>query len=155
MTKEELIEKWRAKQIAIKNDDVYVFRKVIKMLGGKLEPSAGAEYYIFCDDKYGWEVIHNKDIPKIKATKAIAILSEPKLAPKPAPDQTPLHYKALGMQPHDMLQAIHGPKALALHLRMSAFEYRMRAGYKDDPASDLDKALHCEAKAKELENAQE
>lgn len=147
---------WKAKKIAIQNEPKEAMVQVFHLLGvTKLPPMNGA-FYMFCEDEYGWTSVQKIRLRKIKAPTALKILSEPEPInePQPKPNQTPEHYRAHLMQPHDMLVKIYGAKAVALHLRMSAFEYRMRAGYKDDSASDLAKAMHCEAKAKELDGGE-
>ena len=64
----------------------------------------------------------------------------------------PTHYKQFSYECIDMMEAIWGKEAVALHCEMSAFGYRMRMGEKPDQPMerDLDKVKWYLNKAKEL-----
>jgi hypothetical protein len=62
----------------------------------------------------------------------------------------PSHYKTFSKETFEMMIDIWGPIAFKKHCEMTAFKYRMRAGYKDDPLQDLEKAKWYENKVKEL-----
>lgn len=62
----------------------------------------------------------------------------------------PTHYKTFSKETFEMMIDIWGPLAFKKHCEMTAFKYRMRAGYKDDPLQDLEKAKWYENKVKEL-----
>ena len=67
----------------------------------------------------------------------------------------PPHYNQLG-QPEvwEQMVALFGKEAYINFARLSAFKYRMRAGYKQDASEDIRKAMWYEAKIKELTNNQ-
>lgn len=67
----------------------------------------------------------------------------------------PPHYNQPG-QPEvwEQMVALFGKEAYINFARLSAFKYRMRAGYKQDAAEDIRKAMWYEAKIQELTNNQ-
>lgn len=64
----------------------------------------------------------------------------------------PDHYKQFSMEAIDMMVAIWGKEATALHCEMCAFKYRIRMGVKPDQPieRDLEKVNWYMTKAKEL-----
>jgi len=62
----------------------------------------------------------------------------------------PSHYQVFSKEAFEMMIDIWGVEAFKKHCEMTAFKYRMRAGYKDDPLQDLNKAKWYENKIKEL-----
>jgi len=64
----------------------------------------------------------------------------------------PNHYKTFSVETIDMMVAIYGKQAVAMHCEMCAFKYKMRVGDKpDQPVQrDLDKVKWYLDKAKEL-----
>lgn len=67
----------------------------------------------------------------------------------------PPHYNQPG-QPEvwEQMVALFGKDAYINFARLSAFKYRMRAGYKQDAAEDIRKAMWYEKKIQELTNNQ-
>lgn len=67
----------------------------------------------------------------------------------------PPHYNQPG-QPEvwEQMVALFGKEAYINFARLSAFKYRMRAGYKQDAAEDIRKAMWYEKKIQELTNNQ-
>ena len=67
----------------------------------------------------------------------------------------PKHYQEFSIEVIDMMAAIWGKEATALHCEMCAFKYKLRAGSKPDQPieRDLEKAAWYLSKAKELRNA--
>ena len=67
----------------------------------------------------------------------------------------PSHYQEFSVEVIDMMAAIWGKEATALHCEMCAFKYKLRAGSKPDQPieRDLDKAAWYLSKAKELRDA--
>ena len=76
------------------------------------------------------------------------------LTPKPVDKINPKHYGMQGISTHEKLIKIYGKEAVASHMRMSAAEYRDRAGYKEGQsiADDIGKAMNLEKLANELLN---
>ncbi len=66
----------------------------------------------------------------------------------------PNHYKKFSIETIDMMVAIWGKEAVAIHCEITAFKYKMRAGYKFTEAvkDDFEKAKWYLDKAKELRN---
>lgn len=64
----------------------------------------------------------------------------------------PAHYQQFSIEVIDMMAAIWGKEATALHCEMCAFKYKLRAGSKPDQPieRDLEKAAWYLSKAKEL-----
>jgi len=60
----------------------------------------------------------------------------------------PGHYNATSTEVLVMMEAIWGKAAVKQFCEMNAFKYRMRAGYKGDVVTDIDKALWYERRAK-------
>jgi len=84
---------------------------------------------------------------------AVTIIAE---APKAADMVNhPPHYNQPG-QPEvwEQMVALFGKDAYINFARLSAFKYRMRAGYKQDAAEDIRKAMWYEKKIQELTNNQ-
>ena len=67
----------------------------------------------------------------------------------------PKHYQEFSVEVIDMMAAILGKEATALHCEMCAFKYKLRAGSKPDQPieRDLEKAAWYLSKAKELRDA--
>ena len=67
----------------------------------------------------------------------------------------PAHYQEFSVEVIDMMAAIWGKEATALHCEMCAFKYKLRAGSKPDQPidRDLEKAAWYLSKAKELRDA--
>lgn len=67
----------------------------------------------------------------------------------------PKHYQEFSVEVIDMMAAIWGKEATALHCEMCAFKYKLRAGSKPHQPieRDLDKAEWYLSKAKELRDA--
>lgn len=67
----------------------------------------------------------------------------------------PPHYNQPG-QPEvwEQMVSLFGKEAYINFARLSAFKYRMRAGYKQDAAEDIKKAMWYEKKIQELTNNQ-
>ena len=67
----------------------------------------------------------------------------------------PKHYQEFSVEVIDMMAAIWGKEATALHCEMCAFKYKLRAGSKPDQPiqRDLEKAAWYLSKAKELRDA--
>ena len=63
----------------------------------------------------------------------------------------PDHYQHGGLETIEMMARIWGNEGVALFCRMNAFKYRMRAGYKDNVAQEIEKAKWYENKALEYE----
>lgn len=55
----------------------------------------------------------------------------------------PSHYNVYDREVADMMCDIWGPEATAIWCKLTAFKYRMRAGYKDDVNTDLAKEKMC------------
>lgn len=62
----------------------------------------------------------------------------------------PSHYNKGGMEVIDQMIILFGLDKTIAFCELNAYKYRMRAGYKDDAAQDISKALWYENKAKEL-----
>lgn len=77
MTRQELISKWYINQIAIENDDNETLIKTLVLIGVNILPDGDEGFYVFYDDKWGWDCYDETDLPTIKATTALEILSEP------------------------------------------------------------------------------
>lgn len=74
------------------------------------------------------------------------------ILPKPYDFINPSHYKQSSIETIDMMVAIWGKEAVALHCDMCQFKYRQRIGNKpDQPVErELEKIKWYENKAKEL-----
>lgn len=55
----------------------------------------------------------------------------------------PSHYNVYDREVVDMMCDIWGPEATAIWCKLTAFKYRMRAGFKDDVNTDLAKESWC------------
>lgn len=62
----------------------------------------------------------------------------------------PSHYNQGQKEVISLMIELFGKKPMYHFCLLSAFKYRMRAGYKGDAATDIQKAMWYEAKAKEL-----
>lgn len=60
----------------------------------------------------------------------------------------PIHYNATSTEVLVMMEAVWGKEAVRQFCEMHAFKYRMRAGYKGEAATDIEKALWYERRAK-------
>ena len=60
------------------------------------------------------------------------------------------HYKDMGVQPWDVMQAVLTPEEFRGFLRGNAIKYLMREGHKEG-SDDIAKALHYLQKIKELD----
>jgi predicted methyltransferase len=67
----------------------------------------------------------------------------------------PPHYTNRRVEVIDQMITLFGKEAVINYCEISAFKYRMRAGYKNDIAEDINKALWYEKKLKELLQIQE
>lgn len=62
----------------------------------------------------------------------------------------PEHYTNRRRDVFDQMVDLFGKEAMVNYCEITAFKYRMRAGYKNDIAEDINKALWYENKLKEL-----
>lgn len=62
----------------------------------------------------------------------------------------PAHYKQNSIEVIEMMIRIWGAEKVAIHCEITAFKYRMRAGYKADVQEEINKAKWYEEKAKYL-----
>lgn len=67
----------------------------------------------------------------------------------------PSHYKQYPVQAIEMMEAIWGTEATAMHCEMTAFKYRMRLGHKDATEQEQKKEQWYLDKAKELHEKSE
>ena len=109
----------------------------------------GSVFFVWTSSKEGacfWNAIDRKDWQK--AQSELSKLN-------PVYDYiNPNHYKQSGKEVIDMMIAIWGKEAIAIHCEITAFKYRMRLGLKPDQPieRDLEKAKWYEAKAKKLKD---
>ena len=136
-------------------------------LGGLVFKEAG--YTWQCqeiDDDYGEPTIGGIEIgykesyrlatpEEIAAAQAPAIEFEKPENPEEYDYVNPKHYQEFSVEVIDMMAAIWGKEATALHCEMCAFKYKLRAGSKPDQPidRDLEKAAWYLSKAKELRDA--
>ena len=66
----------------------------------------------------------------------------------------PTHYNHYNIEVIDMIAAIWGNEKAKDFCYMNAFKYRMRAGYKNDFQTDLQKERWYLEKAKDFENSE-
>ena len=89
-------------------------------------------------------------IKKELAKRAAARGAEEELRLKRESEQVnhPEHYNATSTEVLVMMEAVWGKEAVRQFCEMHAFKYRMRAGYKGEAATDIEKALWYERRAK-------
>lgn len=107
-----------------------------------------------CDiDDIVWEENQEKSTGEIKAEyNDVHLGNKTSILPKPYDFINPSHYKQSSIETIDMMVAIWGKEAVALHCDMCCMKYRMRIGNKpDQPVErELEKIKWYENKAKEL-----
>ena len=117
----------------------------------------GDEFWVLVDVKR-WERAMATDFwkkhtaPSEAPAEAPAIEFEKPEHPEEYDFVNPKHYQEFSVEVIDMMAAIWGKEATALHCEMCAFKYKLRAGSKPDQPieRDLDKAAWYLSKAKEL-----
>ena len=98
--------------------------------------------------------LHRLDREAVKAyneySEAKSKRAEEELRLKRESEQVnhPEHYNATSTEVLVMMEAVWGKEAVRQFCEMHAFKYRMRAGYKGEAATDIEKALWYERRAK-------
>ena len=98
------------------------------------------------------EAPKQETINKELAKRAAARGAEEELRLKRESEQVnhPEHYNATSTEVLVMMEAVWGKEAVRQFCEMNAFKYRMRAGYKGEAATDIEKALWYERRARAL-----